>query len=473
MTALFTLRILKMTTPQLDSLKRTPPPGVASHSVFRRSWLFIPALLLGFLLLCLLLFGERLRPAVPVQTAPARLLEQNTSTPNAPAQTLSQASGWIEPDPYPIRVPALVDGMVQSVEVLAGESVRKDQLLATLDPTDFTYTLEALEGALQSADSLQQEKEQAVTRARAEVRQAEAALEAAKARLNEQEDRLRRVLALKEGVLPEDERLQVEREVAVGRADRAAAEAAWQAHQARQAAEEAGVETAKARRRELAANVAQARINLERTQIRSPMDGVVLMRFATPGGKRMRGMDDPESATVVSLYNPEKLQVRVDVPLADAAHIRPGMAARIRLSPFPDQEFSGEVTRIVGEADLSRNTLQVKVRIDAPDRRMRPEMLCRVEFLSLPTPGTTTPDSFRPSETVWIPESAVQADGKVWVVDPLSRKAAPRELTLSSERRDGHLAVSKGLRPGEKVILGSPAGLKPGGRVKAQTGASK
>jgi RND family efflux transporter MFP subunit len=416
-----------------------------------------------------------LRPGITVQTAPALLLEQSATATGTPSQTqtLSQASGWIEPDPYPIRVPARVDGIVETVNVLAGESVQKDQLLATLDPTDFAYTLQALEGALQSAKAQQHEKEQAVKRAQAESRRAEAGLDAAKARLNEQEGRLRRVLALDAGVLPEDERLQIEREVAVGRADRAAAEAEWQGHQAHQAVEEAGVKTAKAHLIEREAKVAQARINLDRTEIRAPIDGVVLMRFATPGGKRMRGMDDPDSATVVSLYHPEKLQVRVDVPLADAAQILPGMPARIRLSAFPDREFNGEVTRIVGEADLIRNTLQVKVRIDDPDSRMRPEMLCRVEFLSLPTPGSTATDHFRPSETVWIPEAAIQADGTIWVVDALSQKAAPRELTLSSERRDGYAAVQKGLRPGERVILGTPAGLKTGVRVNAQTGESK
>ena len=40
------------------------------------------------------------------------------------------------------------------------------------------------------------------------------------------------------------------------------------------------------------------------------------------------------------------------------------------------------MTRIVGEADLQRNTLQAKVRVEDPDHRLRPDMLCRAEFLA-------------------------------------------------------------------------------------------
>ncbi len=454
-----------MTSSHLDSLKRTPAPASHSRTSKRRSWLLLPALITGFLFLSALLFGEKLRPRLQVKTAPALLLEnsgQSTESPGTSSQILSQASGWIEPDPYPIRVPVRVDGLVETVEVLEGETVKAGQLLASLDPVDFEYHLRALEASLLGAKTFQTEKEKAVKRAQAECHRSLAGVEAARARLLEQEDRLRRVLALDDGVVPEDERLQVEREVAVGKAELSAAEAEWEGHKAHQMVELAGIETAKAKVLELQAQVERARTDLSRTQIYSPVDGVVMHRYASPGGKRMRGMDDPESATVVSLYDPEKLQVRVDVPLADAAAVSPGMPARIQLSAFPGQEFQGKVTRIVGQADLTRNTLQVKVAIENPDFRMRPEMLCRVEFMSIPKEGNETAGTFLPSETVWVPQEALQGDGLVWVVDPVSLRAESRTVELGSEVRENYRAVRKGLRPGERVVLGLPAGLKNG-----------
>ncbi|MGA0369621.1 MAG: efflux RND transporter periplasmic adaptor subunit [Kiritimatiellia bacterium] len=456
-----------MNPSQLDSLRRTPARATSSPVRFRRASLFLPALLLGFLLLSLLIFGDRLRPGLSVQTAPALLLDAGTqSAQEATAgHILTQASGWIEPDPYPLYVPVKVDGIVETVEVLAGQLVQKGQLLATLDPVDFEIELKALEAAHSSAQAQQQEKEQAVKRAEAETLRAEAGIEAARARLREQEDRLRRVLALDPGVLPEDERLQVEREVAVGRADLAAAEAEWKGHLAHQDVERAAIESAKARISELQARREQARINLKRTRIYAPIDGRVLKRHASPGGKRMRGMDDPHSAIIVSLYDPQQLQVRVDVPLADAAKMEPGLPARVSLSPFPDQEFRGEITRILGEADLSRNTLQVKVKILDPHPAMRPEMLCRVEFLGLPKSGNPASTSFRTSETVWIPRAALRAGNEVWIVDPLRATASLRSVTPGKETREDYVEIREGIRPGERVILHPPAGLKEGSRV--------
>ncbi|MDF3129051.1 efflux RND transporter periplasmic adaptor subunit [Kiritimatiellaeota bacterium B1221] len=447
-----------------------------SRSSKHRSWLLLPALLIGFLLLSGLLFGEKLRPRLDVQTAPALLLENRGSaneTPAGASQILSQASGWIEPDPYPIRVPVRVDGLVDSVEVLEGERVKAGQLLATLDPVDFEFQLRALEASLLGAKTAQVEKEEAVKRAEAECHRALAGVDAARARLNEQEDRLRRVLALDAGVVPEDERLQVEREVAVGKAELAAAKAEWEGHKAHQAVELAGIESAKAKVVELQAKVARAKTDLERTKIYAPVDGVVMHRFANPGGKRMRGMDDPESATVVSMYDPQKLQVRVDVPLADAAGVTAGMPARIQLSAFSDREFKGTVTRIAGQADLTRNTLQVKVAIENPDPRMRPEMLCRVEFMSIPKLGKRGGETFRPSETVWVPREAVQGENLVWVVDPVSQRAASRTIELGAELRENYQAVRKGLRPGERVVLGQPSGLKNGVLVNEVNGESR
>ncbi|WFB36116.1 efflux RND transporter periplasmic adaptor subunit [Kiritimatiellota bacterium B12222] len=462
-----------MTSSQLDSLKRRPQAASDSRRSTSRSWLVLPLLFLGFALVSVLLFGERLRPRLTVQTAPALLLEgggSDTTTTSVVSQTLSQASGWIEPDPYPIRVPVKVDGLVETVHVLAGENVEAGQLLATLDATDFEYHLQALQGRLLAAQAMQTEKEKALERAASECRRSQAGIAAAEARYREQQDRYRRLLALDPGVVPEDERLQVEREVAVGKAELAAAQAEWEGHMAHQGVEKAAIETAKARVLELQAELAQAETNVARTEIRSPVAGVVMKRYASPGGKRMLGMDDADSATIVSLYDPSKLQIRVDVPLSDASSLQVGMPARIQLSPFPDREFKGKVTRIVGEADIVRNTLQVKVAILDPDARMRPEMLCRVEFFSLPTLGSAEESAFRPSEKVWIPQAAVQEGNQVWVVDPVSMRAELRMLEIGSEVREEYVSVREGLRPGERVIVGQPDGLKVGSRVKENQG---
>jgi HlyD family secretion protein len=171
-------------------------------------------------------------------------------------------------------------------------------------------------------------------------------------------------------------------------------------------------------------------------------------------------MDDPESSTIAILYQPDKLQVRVDVPLADAAGLSVGQPAKIRCSLLPDRVFTGEVTRITGEADVQRNTLQAKVRIDDPIGWLRPEMLCRVEFFG----NSSSNASASGSLAVWMPENALTA-GAAWVCDPESQRVTRREVQASTETRDGYIRILSGLRTGEHVVL-SPQGLRDGQRVK-------
>lgn len=126
------------------------------------------------------------------------------------------------------------------------------------------------------------------------------------------------------------------------------------------------------------------------------------------------------------------------------------------------------MTRIVGEADIARNTLQVKVAIRNPDPRMHPEMLCRVEF-SGSTPSTASGPVPQPGAS-WIPESAVHeregTSAVAWVVDPVSETASPRKIQLSGAEEDGLVLVREGLQAGAKVIIGDVSGLQPGSRVR-------
>jgi multidrug resistance efflux pump len=125
----------------------------------------------------------------------------------------------------------------------------------------------------------------------------------------------------------------------------------------------------------------EAALRLSRMEVKAPVDGVVMVRHVEPGSKLMLAMDDRNSMATIHLYDPKKLQVRVDVPLADAAKVGVGMGARIVVGVLPDRTFDGVVSRIVQEADVAKNTLQVKVAITDPDAALKPEMLARVRFV--------------------------------------------------------------------------------------------
>jgi RND family efflux transporter MFP subunit len=370
-------------------------------------------------------YRKQLTPAIAVDTGTVVLLTEGEDTSTGGGMTTSellfQASGWIEPDPWPVKVAVLTDGFIEDVFVREGDAVTNGQLLARLDQAD----------------------------ARLEREEALAAVAVAAARVDLALDTWTRIDALP----PRD----------TTPAERTAAQA-----------------TLKAQRGELAASetrLAAADLALERTVIRANMDGRVLHRFVDPGSKRRAAMDDPNSAVIVSLYSPTSLQVRVDVPLAEAGRLEVGQPTRISTAMLPGRVFTGHVTRIVGQADLQRNTLQAKVRIDAPDARLRPEVLCRVEFWSSATAATTDPSRAAGAAgglALWVPEVALPepsaTEQQVWVVDPLSSTVERRAIRVDRAARDGYRRVLDGLRANETVVTGGAESLTEGRRVTPRGG---
>ncbi|MCW1923279.1 efflux RND transporter periplasmic adaptor subunit [Luteolibacter arcticus] len=449
--------------PSLDSLSRAP--AETSKPVRRMpAWLVPLALLAGFALLFLALFRDRLLPAATVETAIVLATVGGEKSSAAPASgsgdMLFQASGWIEPDPLPVKATALIDGVVDVVHVLEGQAVKQGDTLATLVDADARLALAGAESKHRMLVSGRASHLVAIDGGKRKLENVRAQCLATATLEQEAADRHERIKDLKSAVSAVEivaTRLALER----AKAGCLAAQAMADEAEAEVKRLELDTHTKDDEIASAAVEVEQAKLALSRTRILAPIDGRVLRLAAAPGQKKMLLMDDPDSSTIAILYQPEKLQVRVDVPLADAARLSVGQAAKIRCSLLPEKIFTGEVTRITGEADLARNTLQAKVRIADPSEQLRPEMLCRVEFLGS---ASASPGQFGGGDlATWVPESAV-ADGVAWVCDPESKRVDKREIQASSETRDGHVRIIDGLRPGEHVIL-SPKNLREGQRV--------
>ncbi len=443
-------------------------------------------LLLAFIAVFALMFGGRLLPALEVRVAPVITLRNavsgaNTSapTPNISIATnqslLFQASGWVEPDPYITIVPTLLNGVVKDVHVLEGQAVKKGDLLATLVDDDAKLDVEEAERKLKTLDATQVAHCAELPVLNAEMHAVQQKIEAERAFHAELADAARRLASVPKGSVPalevEQARLRVERQLAVIGEENAGL-ATVLAKINKVDLERLAVE---ARISEASTALARMNLALERTTISSPMDGLVLRLHAAPGKKRMLEADDPTSAVIVELYDPDNLQARIDVPLTEAAELRVGQPVQLTTDLLPDAKFEGTVTRIVGEADLQRNTLQAKVRISNPDPRLRPEMLVRAEFFpaAAATDPGASPTAPRGPPTggrlaTYAPKDALfdlsGATARAWIVD--GKRAQLRDLKVGSQERDHHRLILEGLRPGDRVILPPHDKLKPGKRIK-------
>ena len=212
--------------------------------------------------------------------------------------------------------------------------------------------------------------------------------------------------------------------------------------------------------------VQQAEVNVENTRVRAPFDGTVLRKDAEVGE-----IVAPSSAgggltrtAIVTMADLATLEVEVDVNEAYIAQIRSAQPARITLDAYPDTSFAGRVRQVVPTADRQKATVQVKVSILDRDPRILPEMGARVLFVR--GDGATAAAAPR---RVTVPAAALVRSGSttsVWIVE--NGRVASRPVDTGPEH-DGRVEVRSGLSGGESVVLRPPPGLKDGARVRVSS----
>ena len=289
------------------------------------------------------------------------------------------AAGRVEPQSEEIRIGSQLDGRLAEVPVEEGQSVRRGQVVAVLVSDDYR-------AHVASAEATVGEKEAALDRLRngsrpeerresaARVREAEAVFENARA---EQERRSRlweaRVAALVEIETADREMKVAEAQLAETRERNELVHNQTRAEDLNRAiAELAGAR----------AQLAGARAVLDKTIIRSPIDGTVLRKKLHAG----ESVSSNGGTPIVTLGDCRRLRVRADVDETDVARIRNGQPAWVTAEAFGERRFTGRVIR-VGQILGRKN-----VRTDEPTERVDTKIL---ETLIDLDPGQQLPSGLR------------------------------------------------------------------------------
>jgi len=379
---------------------------------------------------------------------------------------LLQATGWIEPDPFPIAVTSLYSGVVQDVHILEGQKVKKGETIVSLIDEDAQLAYAEAKASL----SQSQAKESEI---KADIELAKASLEVAIANVNQREillcennDSLSRLAKLPAGAVAEQvvyqAKLAVEKQQSSLQSSNS--EVKIQHAQISKLKQRLLAQHENSKVLEIKKQVAE--LDLNRTDVKSPVDGIVLRSTVKPGARLMLHMDDMDAGTAAILYEEGKLQARIDVPLNEVSKINLGQSVEITSSIFPSKVFQGKVTRILGEADLQRNTLQVKVSLLNPDPKLRPEMLCRAKFFDIGTSYTKEKHQMKIFVPQFVRSSNLGDDDVLWVLSVDGNHAEKRKVSFGTEVREAYIEISSGLRAGDKIIPNPPPQIKEGDRVK-------
>jgi RND family efflux transporter MFP subunit len=485
--------------------------GLGGHFITRY---FLPAgLLLGVLTLIVwasrdLIFPPRQVQVVPVLASRAPVQQEGT--------VLFKAAGWIEPRPTPVRVAALAPGVIEQLLVVEGQQVKSGEPIAELVKQDATLAFERAQAdiELRSAElQVAQATLEAATTGfeqpvhlEADLAEAEAELAAMDTQLASLPFEIRRAeaqLAYAKGnyegktsagnalaerivdqarseyesarALVDDLSVRTEsftqQEVALMQRRDALQKKLELRTDERRAKDEAAanVRVAVARVHQAEVALAEAKLQLDRMTVLSPLDARVLHVVAHPGSRLMpgRGHDGSHDAsTVVTLYRPDMLQVRVDVRFEDLPRVQVGQQVSVS-SPAAVKPIRGEVLFVSSEADIQKNTLEVKVAIEQPPPVLKPEMLVDVTFLA---PKSQTSDTLPSAELrLFVPPDLVrqgESGAFVWVADQSAGIARRTAVELGRPGADGLVEVKRGLQPSSRLIATALDDLREGERIQ-------
>lgn len=218
---------------------------------------------------------------------------------------------------------------------------------------------------------------------------------------------------------------------------------------------EANVAIAKA---DLAAARAEVR-RLEEVQgfqtIRAPFDGVIIER-QVERGDRVTGDFGGAGAYFYNIARLEKLRVEIDVPQSFALKVTEGTPAKFTFAEIPDRKFDAKVVRTSRSIDQTSGT-------------MRAELVMENTDFALPAglSGQVVLDVARAAPCVLVPGNALvvrQGEQFAAVVDA-EEKIAFRKVGVGRDL-GAETEVCSGLGMDDRVVLSPNALLKPGDKVE-------
>jgi RND family efflux transporter MFP subunit len=187
------------------------------------------------------------------------------------------------------------------------------------------------------------------------------------------------------------------------------------------------------------------------TVLRSPMDGVVTGRYLDPGAVVTAGQ------AVLSVQFMHQIWVSISVPEELIPKLHLGQQASIQLDAYPKRPFTGSIIQINPAADAQSRQFTVRVILDNHENQLHPGMFARVSLITDRTP-----------KAIVVPREAIQHDrsGEFITVVPKNMKAERRFVTTGASGTDV-VAITQGIKPGEKVVVMSASPVKEGQLVRA------
>jgi len=430
-----------------------------------RRYIIIGASLLVLWIIVSTILGKREKP-IPVTTEKA--------TRRTIVQTVS-ATGKIQPETE-VKISPEVAGEIIDLPVDDGKAVKKGDLLVRIKPDSYKALLEQQEAAISAAKATNLQQRATMLKTEQDIKRAED------------------MFAKKAISAQEFNAAQAARDVA-----RNAVESSLHDIERAQAAS------------------SQARDQLSKTTVYSPIDGTVTI-LNSKLGERIVATGQFAGTEVMRVADLNHMEARVDVNENDVVNVKVGDKAKIKIDAYGDRRFQGTVYQIANTGKTTGTGTQeevtnfeVKIRIDDHDVTLKPALSCTADIetnmvkdvVAVPMQAVTirTGDSnLSPEEIEKKKQKAAmrdKSDNSADLTNERQEKAAQKEereklskvvflkkggkaqlaKVTTGIADDTYMEIKSGVQPGDEVISGSYSAisrkLKDGAKVSYDKEATK
>ncbi|MBA3345651.1 MAG: efflux RND transporter periplasmic adaptor subunit [Gemmatimonadales bacterium] len=362
------------------------------------------------------------------------------------------ASGKIEPKTK-VDISADITGRIIRIAVREGEVVKKGQFLIQIDPAQYQAAVSQAEGAVASTRAT-------LVQTRASRDQAERAWK-----------RARELTRLGPNLIAPAAAEDAQTAFDV-------AEATYQATQAQLLQSQAGLR--------------EARDNLAKTRLTSPIAGRVVRLAVEEGEVAVPGTFSRETGLLMTIADLSVILAEVQVDETDVVRLTTNDSVEVTIDAYPETTFVGRVTEVSHSAQLSPTEtasgsndravdFDVEVTLDHPPPGIRPDLSCtarivtetRGSALSIPIIALTVRDHERvPNESAPMVDTNAtrRRDREEEGVFVVRNGVATFRAVRVGIAGDEYFEVVNGLRQGETIVAGTYQAirdLEDGGKVRA------
>jgi HlyD family secretion protein len=362
------------------------------------------------------------------------------------------ASGKIEPQTS-VDISADITGRIIRIAVEEGDLVRKGQFLVQIDPVQYQAAVSRAEGVVSSTQAT-------LLQTRASRDQAERAWK----RANELTRLGPNLIA---PATAEETRTALD-----------VAEATYQATRAQLDQSRAGLR--------------EAKDNLAKTRLMSPISGRVVRLAVEEGEVAVPGTFSRETGLLLTIADLSVILAKVQVDETDVVSLARNDSVQVTIDAYPDSSFLGRVSRVSQSAKLTGTQtasgsndravdFDVEITLETPPRDIRPDLSCtarivtdtRSNVLSIPIIALTVRDHERlpnendPAQDTLRRRSGEREEEGVFLVQNGVATFRPVKVGIAGEE---YFEVIEGLRGGETIVAGTYQAirdLKDGARVRA------